>query len=71
LIICFSIVWLLQIVEYDHAFVWGGVSNAANSERYVGEFDGAKGQSNVDTDLVNDSIVFDVVCMEGTECTLF
>jgi hypothetical protein len=58
-------------VEYDHAFVWGGVSNAVNGERYVGELDGAKGQLNVDTDLVNGSIVFDVVCMEGTQCTLF
>jgi hypothetical protein len=58
-------------VEYDLAFVWGSVGNAAIGERYVGELDGAKGRLNVDTDLVNDSIVFDVTCMEGTECTLF
>jgi hypothetical protein len=58
-------------VEYDRAFVWGGVSNAAIGERYVGELYGAKGQPKVDTDLVNGSIVFDVVCMEGTEWTLF
>jgi hypothetical protein len=40
-------------------------------ERYVGELEGAKGQSDVDTDLAHGSIVFDVVCMEGTKCTLF
>jgi hypothetical protein len=31
----------------------------------------AKGQPDVDTDLANDFFVFDVVCMEGTECMLF
>jgi len=25
----------------------------------------------IDTDLANGSIVFDVVCMEGTKCTQF
>jgi len=60
-----------KVVEYDPAIVWGGVGNAAIGERYVGELEGAKGQPDVDTDLTYDSIVFDVVCMEGTECTLF
>jgi hypothetical protein len=58
-------------VEYDLAIVWGGVGNAAIGERYVGELEGAKGQPGVDTDLAYDSIVFDVVCMERTECPLF
>jgi hypothetical protein len=58
-------------VEYDLAAVWCGVSNAAIGERYVGELEGAKGQPNVDTDLPNGSFVCDVVCLEGTECTLF
>jgi hypothetical protein len=58
-------------VEDDIANVWGGVGNAAVSERYVGELEGAKGQSDVDTDLAHDSIVFDVVCLERTKCTMF
>jgi hypothetical protein len=58
-------------VEDDIANVWGEVGNAAVGERYVGELEGAKGQSDVDTDLAHDSIVFDVVCMEGTKCMLF
>jgi hypothetical protein len=58
-------------VEYDPAIVWGGVGNAVIGERYVGELEGAKGQPDVDTNLANDSIVFDGVYMEGTECTLF
>jgi hypothetical protein len=58
-------------VEYDLATVWGGVSNAAIGERYVGELEGAKGQLDVDTDLANGSFVCDVVCLEGTKCTLF
>jgi hypothetical protein len=58
-------------VKDDTANVWGGVGNAAVSERYVGELEGAKGQSDIDTDLAHCSIVFDVVCMEGTKCTLF
>jgi hypothetical protein len=58
-------------VEYDPAFVWGGVGNANISEKHIGELEGAKGQPDVDSDLANGSIVFDVVCMEGTECTLF
>jgi hypothetical protein len=60
-----------KIVEDNTANVWGGVGNAALDERYVGELEGAKGQSDVDTDLAHGSIVFDVVCMEGTKCTLF
>jgi hypothetical protein len=58
-------------VEYDPAIVWGGVGNAAIGERYVGELEGAKGQPDVDIDLAYDSFVFDVVCMERTECTPF
>jgi hypothetical protein len=45
------------------------VGNAAIGERYDGELEGAKGQPDVDTDLMNDSFVFDVVCMEGAKCT--
>jgi hypothetical protein len=30
-------------VKDDFANVWGGVSNAAVGERYVGELEGAKG----------------------------
>jgi hypothetical protein len=60
-----------RIVEDDIANVWGGVGKPAVGERYVGELEGAKGQSVVDTDLVHGSIVFDVVCIEGTKCTLF
>jgi hypothetical protein len=60
-----------RVVEYDLAIVWGGVGKAVIGERYVGELEGAKGKPDVDTNLANDSIVFDVVCMEGTECTLF
>lgn len=40
-------------------------------ERYVGELEGVKGQPDVDANLANDFIVFDVVCMKGTKCTLF
>jgi hypothetical protein len=47
------------------------VGNAAIGERFVGELEGAKGQPDVDTNLANCSIVFDVVCMEGTECMQF
>jgi hypothetical protein len=57
-------------VEYDLAAVWCCVSNAVISERDV-ELEGAKGQPNVDADLVNGSVVFDVVYMKGTECTQF
>jgi hypothetical protein len=60
-----------RVVEYEPAFVWNGVSNAAIGERYVRELERAKGKPNVDTDLANGSIVFDVMCMEGTEWTLF
>jgi len=70
LFICFCIVWLLQVVEYDPAFVWDGVGNAAIGERYV-PIGRGKREPNVDIDLANGSIVFDVVCMEGTKCTLF
>jgi hypothetical protein len=58
-------------VEDDIANVWGGVGNAAVGESYVGKLEGAKGQSDVDTDLVHGSIVFDAVCLEGKKCTLF
>jgi hypothetical protein len=58
-------------VEEDPASVWGDVGNATIGERYAGELEGAKGQSDVDSDLANGSIVLDVVCMEGIECTLF
>jgi len=47
------------------------VGNAAIGERYVWELEEAKGQPDIDTDLANGSIVFDVVCMEGTKCTQF
>jgi hypothetical protein len=57
-------------VEYDPAFVWDGVGNAAIGERYV-PIGRGKREPNVDIDLANGSIVFDVVCMEGTKCTLF
>jgi hypothetical protein len=46
-----------------------GVGNVVFGERYVGDLEGAKGQSDVDTDLANGSFVFDVVCMEEIECT--
>jgi hypothetical protein len=58
-------------VEDDPASVWGDVGNATIGERYAGELEGAKGQSDVDTDLAHGSIVFDVVCMEGTKCMMF
>lgn len=58
-------------MEDDTANVWGGVGNATVGERYVGELEGAKGPSDVDTDLAHSSTVFDVVFMEGTKCTLF
>lgn len=58
-------------MEYDPAIVWGGVGNAAIGERYVEELEAAKRQSDVDIDLAYDAIVFDVVCVEGMECTLF
>jgi len=35
----------------------------------VGELEVAKGQPVVDANLANGSVVFDVVFMEGTECT--
>jgi len=60
-----------RIVEDDTANVWGAVGNVEVGERYVGELEGAKGQSDVDTDLAHGSIVFDVVCMEGTKCMMF
>jgi hypothetical protein len=60
-----------RVVEYDPAFVWGGVGNAPIGERYARELEGAKGQSDVDTNLANGSIVFNVVCMEGPKYTLF
>jgi hypothetical protein len=60
-----------RIAEDDTANVWGGVGNAAVGERYVGKLEGAKGQLDVDNDLAHGSIVFDVVCMEGTKCMLF
>jgi hypothetical protein len=47
------------------------VGNVAIGERFVGELKGVKGQPNVDIDLANGSIVFDVMCMEGTECMQF
>jgi hypothetical protein len=58
-------------VEDNSANVWGGVGYAAVGERYVGELEGAKGYSDIDTDLAHGFIVFNVVCMEGTKCTLF
>jgi hypothetical protein len=58
-------------VEYDPAAVWCGMGDAAIGERFVGELEGVKGQPNVDADLANGSIVFDVICMEGMECTQF
>jgi hypothetical protein len=60
-----------RIVEYDLATVWCCVGNAAIGERDVGELEGAKGQSDVDANLANGSVVFDVMSMEGTECTQF
>jgi hypothetical protein len=59
------------VLEYDPVAIWCGVGNVAIGERYVGELEGAKGQSDVDTDFVNNSFVFDVVCMEGMKCTQF
>jgi hypothetical protein len=47
------------------------VGNAVIGERVVTELEGAKGQPDVDTDLANGSVVFDVVSMEGTKCTQF
>jgi len=47
-------------VEYNLAAVWCCVGNAAIGERDVGELEGAKRQPE-----------FDVVSMEGTECTQF
>jgi hypothetical protein len=58
-------------VEYNLAAVWCCVGNAAIGERDVGELEGAKRQPDLDVDLANGSVVFDVVYMEGTECTQF
>jgi hypothetical protein len=60
-----------RVEQYDPAAVWCGVGNVAIGERFVGELKGVKGQPNVDIDLANGSIVFDVMCMEGTECMQF
>lgn len=57
-------------MEYDLAAVWCGVSNAAISERYVGELEGAKGQPAL-IPIWRMAPLCDVVCLEGTECTLF
>jgi hypothetical protein len=60
-----------RIVEYNLVVVWCCVGNAEIGERDVGELEGAKGQLDVDVDLANGSVVFDVVYMEGTECMQF
>jgi hypothetical protein len=60
-----------RIVEYDIAVVWCCVGNVAIGERDVRELEGAKGQPVVGADLENGSVVFDVVSIEGTECTQF
>jgi hypothetical protein len=56
-------------VEYDVAAVWYCVGYAVIGERVVGELKGAKGQPVVGADLENGFVVFDVVFMEGMECT--
>jgi hypothetical protein len=58
-------------VEYDITTVWCCVGNAAIGERDLREFEGAKGQLVVGAALENDSVMFDVVSMERTECTQF
>jgi hypothetical protein len=55
-------------VEYDIAVVWCCVGYAAIGDRDVGELEVANGQPVVGTDLENDTVMFDVVSMEGTEC---
>jgi len=55
-------------VEYDIAVVWCCVGNAAIGDRDVWELEVANGQPVVGTDLENDTVMFDVVSMEGTEC---
>jgi hypothetical protein len=62
---------LKKSVEYDFAAVWCCVGYASFGDRYVGELEGAKGQLVVGADVENGSVVFDVVSMEGTECTQF
>jgi hypothetical protein len=54
-------------VEYDFAAVWCCVGHAAFGERDVWE----KGQPVDDANLADVSVVFNVVSMEGTECTQF
>lgn len=56
-------------MEYDFAAVWCCVGHAAFGERDVWELEGAKGQPVDDTNLADVSVVFNVVSMEGTECT--
>jgi hypothetical protein len=55
-------------VEYDIAVVWCCVGYAAIGDRDVWELEVANGQPVVGTDLENDTVMFDVVSMEGTEC---
>jgi len=65
----------MNIIVMEWCYMWStilqlfGVGNVVFGERYVGDLEGAKGQSDVDTDLANGSFVFDVVCMEEIECT--
>jgi predicted acyltransferase (DUF342 family) len=60
-----------RIVEYNLVAAWCCVGNATIGERDVGELEAAKGQLVVDADLENGFVVFDVVSMEGMECTQF
>jgi hypothetical protein len=47
------------------------IKNAVIGDRDVGELEGANGQPVVGADLENGFVMFDVVSMEGTECTQF
>jgi hypothetical protein len=58
-------------VEYDIAAVWCCVGYAVIGDKDVGELEGAKGQLVVGADLENGFVMFDVMSMEGTECTQF
>jgi hypothetical protein len=58
-------------VEYDIVAVWCCMGYASFGDRYVRELEGAKGQLVVGADVENNSIVFDVVSMDGTKCTQF
>jgi hypothetical protein len=46
-----------------------GVAWVMSRSVNVGELEGANEQPDIDTNLANGSIVCDVVCLEGTECT--